>query len=200
MIIEIWYKPLHQHPISYLLDIATFCLFLWMHINFCLCTHTIFLCTILTTFLQNTFIIVNGCVLNLSTSPKNANELRLLDMISTKETDSFKPDSASQIRSFFSFHTPLSADETEMFIKELYLSLCEMEALNASTPVTSDASDTTLSVTLSLAEKFLSALKYLLKLLDYKMPIEALFVTPADLVYHSDNLTQVGTLDLTRIY
>lgn len=52
---------------------------------------------------------------------------------------------------------------------------------------------------LDLAKHFVKGLEYFLKLCQCHMPLEALFVTPGDLVYHAKNLTQVGTLDLTRV-
>lgn len=51
----------------------------------------------------------------------------------------------------------------------------------------------------SAAEGFLSKLEYFLKLIKCDIPLDAMFVTPGNLVYHAANLDRGETISLKRI-
>ena len=113
-------------------------------------------------------------------------EVRLIDLLEAAPV--VKNDSV-----FLS--APASSDTEEALAKELY------EALTAAPePVKNGLlSQDGLSHTLSLADSFLSKLKALLSTTKSPLTPEGMFVTPADMVYHSTNLTHEGMLSLKRI-
>lgn len=84
-------------------------------------------------------------------------------------------------------------------IEELYLALCE------SADTDSTANNGMMNAALDLqksarhARMFLDKVKNLMSLLNSDIPIDAMFVTPADLVYHSDNLKKQGEIGITRV-
>lgn len=104
-------------------------------------------------------------------------------------------------------YTPLSrpADnltppDTELLAKDLYLTLSEAKDSDDFHSQSSEGTADGLSCTVRKAEDFLSRLQHFLKLVNCDMPIDAMFVTPADILYHSSNLKKEGMLTLTRIH
>lgn len=83
----------------------------------------------------------------------------------------------------------------EDLVSQLY------EALEESTSLDSNAiSFDSLKDIKPLVQHFLSRLQSLLDLLGSDMPIDALFVTPGDLVYHAENLEKVCTIGIERVH
>lgn len=94
----------------------------------------------------------------------------------------------------------LTQNEMNELARELYTALCETTIQKTVENVSLTKIDnSTMDHTLSAAENFLSKLEYFMKLIKCDMPLNAMFVTPGDLVYHAANLSQVETLSLKRI-
>lgn len=145
--------------------------------------------------------IVNDTIQN-SPIPENTS-ICLYDLLAKAKnsSDSFKEESFHNEKvSSATTTNRLTQDEINNLAKELYTALCEAEQQqceNLSYLSESKASDIT--STLSSAKHFLSKLEYFFKIINCDMPLDAMFVTPGDLVYHAANLKQVGTLSLKRI-
>lgn len=94
----------------------------------------------------------------------------------------------------------LTLFDAELLAKELYLALSEKKNLNDCFNQSCKETAESLSVTVKKAENFLSRLQHFLKLINCDLPIDAMFVTPADILYHSSNLKKIGTVTLKRIH
>ena len=141
--------------------------------------------------------IVDGCIWNNATSD---NTVRLYDLLpkgeaeSSSFTDKISTDRKDSAAAF------LTPEETQTLAQELYTALCQSEIQSHKDyNMLNSTSYPKLSHTLSIADKFLSKLQYLLELIKCDLPMEAMFITPGDLVYHAANLKKQGTLDLKRI-
>lgn len=148
--------------------------------------------------------ITNGCVLTLQTENKESSSIRLFDLLphAPNFSNSFYPEfTASDLYTDLSLPSVLTDGDIDDIVKEFYFALCESENTDLSNNTDlKEQISSDLSSTLALAEHFLSSLQHLLQLLDCKLPLESMFVTPGDLVYHAENLKNMGTLELTRLH
>lgn len=136
--------------------------------------------------------IVNGSVQN-SALQEDAS-IRLCDLLSESKTLAKEEADTDVMKS------SLTPEETKELAKELYDALCETEPHNKENLIHLTVAETSqINSTLSAAEQFLSKLENFLHLIKCDMPLDAMFVTPGDLVYHAVNLKQEGTLSLERI-
>lgn len=87
----------------------------------------------------------------------------------------------------------LSEDDTEDNTEELSHRLYEVIKAQDDNLMVSD-----FSPLLKPAKKFLERLEQFLESIESDIPIDALFVTPADFVYHAKNLYQVTMLDIRK--
>lgn len=91
----------------------------------------------------------------------------------------------------------LSPDSPDF--RELYEALLESVSLHKASAGVNNCGGYT-DALLAPAADFVSRLQKLLSLTHCDIPLDALFVTPGDLMYHAANLEQKGTLLLTRIH
>lgn len=144
--------------------------------------------------------IVDGCLWNGHITEDIVDSIRLYDHLSAKNinTNSFTDDlTLPEKEHTSSFPSP---EETEYLAEKLYTALCQSEIqLQENQSIKNKAAALNLSSTLSKAENFISKLKYFLDLVKCDLPIEAMFITPGDLVYHAENLKKQGSLYLERI-
>lgn len=82
----------------------------------------------------------------------------------------------------------------EELVKELYLALTEQENIEDSDLVTAD-----LGSLPSWVNCFLERLEEFLEKSGNNIPIDALFISPADLAYKSKNLDTVGNVNISRL-
>lgn len=144
--------------------------------------------------------IVDGCLWNGHLTEDITDSIRLHDYLSAKNitADSFTNDLTLPEKDYqLSFPTP---EETEHLAERLYTALCQSEIqLQENQSIRNEATTPAFSSTVSKAENFISKLKYFLELVKCDLPIEAMFITPSDLVYHAENLKKQGSLDLKRV-
>lgn len=149
----------------------------------------------------------NGCLWRGHTADEASASIRLLDYIESSAdgaqlcgdcdyTADANTDTDTDTKTDIDASVSAPPD-TEALAKELYLALSETQhtdtpALQASEPTAE------LTKTKEKAEKFLSCLQYFLKLIECDVPIDAMFVTPSDILYHSSNLQREGMVSLTR--
>lgn len=91
---------------------------------------------------------------------------------------------------------------TKMSEEDLYRELCRALAEADACSSLKEAKDlpaSLLSDTLPRTERFLSLLKRFLTLVSCDIPMDAMFVTPGDILNHSTNLKQITLLSLKRI-
>lgn len=116
--------------------------------------------------------------------------IRLIDYI---DSDRIEPDLCYDKLPWDTNTNQIDCANDEM-IQELYLALSEEE--------TRSDIDIALylnsSPTLRLAEALLAKAKRLLDVMQSNLPLDAMFVTPADFIYHSTNLDQVCITKLRR--
>lgn len=123
--------------------------------------------------------------------------VRLFDQLCLSSDDTFEPEALPEQEQ----ETP----DTEALAKELYLALSKNDSSPAAPSCDSrrqcqENTAADLSCVVKKAECFLSRLKNFLKLIGSDTPMDSLFVTPADILYHSSNLKREGMLTLTRIH
>lgn len=144
--------------------------------------------------------IVNGCIWNNTISDHADGTVRLYDLLPKEKTShTFPTNQISETKNNFAatFFTP---QKTEQLAAKLYTALCQAEMqMQKDHSLLNKSVSSKLSHTLSIADKFLSKLQYFLELVKCDLPMEAMFITPGDLVYHAANLKKQGTLDLKRI-
>lgn len=87
-----------------------------------------------------------------------------------------------------------STPDVEELAEELYIALTEQGAENGLELATAD-----LAALPSWAKSFLEKLEEFLEKSKSDLPIDALFITPADLAYKSTNLAASGKLDVKRV-
>lgn len=144
--------------------------------------------------------IVDGCIWKNQGTENMDGFIRLSDYLSTENltTKDCTNDSALSKEDYTSSFP--TQEETESLAEKLYSALCQAEIqLPNKQDINKESAALTLSPTISIAEKFISKLKYFLELVKCDLPVEAMFITPGDLVYHAQNLKNLGTLDLKRI-
>lgn len=142
--------------------------------------------------------IENGCIWKGDMTEETDGTLRLFDSLSPGNinADSFPADTALLENGSPS---PVTED-TQQLARMLYDALCQSEPLpGADNALPNENVSAMLSQTASSAEKFLSKLKYFLKLVKCDLPVEAMFITPGDLAYHAVNLEKQGECSLKRI-
>ncbi len=141
--------------------------------------------------------IADGCLQSDPVTRKVSESICLYDLLS----DSFAKQISTTEKSLPPVTTHfLTQREMEELAQELYTALCETEQQsleNLDYLIKTESPDMT--STLSSAKHFLSKLEEFLKLIKCDMPLDAMFVTPGDLVYHATNLSRIGTLSLKRI-
>lgn len=91
-----------------------------------------------------------------------------------------------------------SLDLDDNDLRELYMALLESEDIPANDCLW--ANDQNLHRSALYARSFLDKVKELLSLADTDLPLDAMFITPADIAYHSENLKNMGTISLTRVH
>lgn len=134
--------------------------------------------------------ISKGCLWN--SSPDHfPGAIRLIEHLNPNSDDAFKTVVPSD--------TDVTIPDLEALAKELYILLSE-ENFSGACQDHQEKTVTDISSVIKGAEGFLSRLKYFLKLIDCDTPIDALFVTPADILYHSSNLKREKVLTLKRIH
>lgn len=136
--------------------------------------------------------IVDGCVWNSISAPKVSHSIRLFDLLAENEENVPSATLCETLNSQEIF-TDEARDE---FAKELYLALCESEKMEMENALLQKEK---LSSVLSIAEGFLSRMKHFLELIKCDIPLDAMFVTPGDLMDHAPNLELVKTLALERV-
>lgn len=134
--------------------------------------------------------IVNDCVWNSISEPKASQSICLFDLLSENGEAVHAAPSYEDLN----LQEALTEEAMEEFAKELYLALCESENAMIENALTEK-----LSPVLSLADKFLSRMKQFLELIKCDIPLDAMFVTPGDLMDHAPNLELVQTLALERV-
>lgn len=87
-----------------------------------------------------------------------------------------------------------AAPDVEELAKELYLALSEQETEDSTDLVQAD-----LGTLPSWAKRMLDKLEEFLEKSKSNLPIDALFISPADLAYKTTNLDTVGRLNLVRL-
>lgn len=132
----------------------------------------------------------NGCLWN-STPNHTSGSIRLIEHLNMDSDYTVKATSDPDRKS--------TLPDSEALARELYTLLAEQN-LSAACKEPYQATAADLSPVIKKAEDFLSGLKYFLKQVDCDMPMDALFVTPADILYHSSNLKREGMLTLKRIH
>lgn len=147
--------------------------------------------------------IVNDYSKNSFISESASDSIRLYDLLpkAKNSSNSFQEEMFcnERISSTTTTHR-LTHDEMNDLAKELYTALCETEQQKCENlSYLSESKTSDITSTLSSAEHFLSKLEYFFKVINCDMPLDAMFVTPGDIVYHAANLKQVGTLSLKRI-
>lgn len=131
-------------------------------------------------------IIKNGTFPRINSAANAESEARLIDLLQADGTDEENalPEDSLMNTSF---------DEEEL-AKELY------EALTAANgPMEDFLPPADLPRTLKYAGSFFSKLQALLTAANSSLAPESMFVTPADLVYHAENLTAEGTISIQRV-
>lgn len=84
-------------------------------------------------------------------------------------------------------------------IKELYTTLCESKEIVPTIGKDFTNSIPNLQDSSYYARIFIDKTKKIMSLLGSNLPIDAMFVTPADFVYHASNLKKQGMIELKRI-
>lgn len=135
----------------------------------------------------------------------DSNEVRLIDLLKEYH-DNRNDDQPIPAASGAEYNLGKEKLSEEYLAKELFEALSEtrgfakdaacLEGNGAPTP---EEASNILHPTLALAEGFLSKLEALLAAVNCSMEPESLFVTPADLVYHAENLMQEGETVLKRV-
>lgn len=140
--------------------------------------------------------IVDGCLWNSPITEDIVDSIRLYDYLPAKNitADSFTDNLTLLEKDYLAAFPTL--EETEDLAERLYTALCQSEIkLQENQNIRKEA----VAPTLSKAEKFLSKLQYFMELVKCDLPVEAMFITPGDLVYHSKNLKKQGSLYLKRL-
>lgn len=92
----------------------------------------------------------------------------------------------------------IKSEEIEQLSFELYQAMAESNSIITEQSVNSLQSN--IASVASLAEKFYINLQHLLDILKCDTPIDSLFVTPADILYHSLNTERLGLLNIERYH
>lgn len=92
----------------------------------------------------------------------------------------------------------ITQKEIEQLSYELYQAMSEADAIKNEQTVENLYNN--IAPVAALAKKFYSNLQHLLDILNCDTPIDSLFVTPADILYHSLNTTRLGMLDIERFH
>lgn len=144
--------------------------------------------------------IENGCIWNNQLTENMDGLIRLSDYLSIENiTADYCTDDTALSKEDYTSSFP-TQEETEGLAEKLYSALCQGEIqLPNKLDISKESVALKLSPTISIAEKFISKLKYFLELVKSDLPVEAMFITPGDLVYHAQNLKNLGTLDLKRM-
>lgn len=140
--------------------------------------------------------IVDGCLWNSPITEDIVDSIRLYDYLPAKNitAGSSTDDLTLPEKDYLAAFPTL--EETEDLAERLYTALCQSEIkLQENQNIRKEA----VAPTLSKAEKFLSKLQYFMELVKCDLPVEAMFITPGDLVYHSKNLKKQGSLYLKRL-
>ncbi|WP_342759210.1 hypothetical protein [Kineothrix sedimenti] len=135
--------------------------------------------------------IENGCVFNSQAVDGAPGSIRLIDLA---KDNTFTP----PILPISSF--PAGIAISDGLMQELYELLVSSEQGSDTSMAHVGLLPQELNKTLALTAKFVELLERLLEITGYDMPLEALFVTPGDLVYHAQNLKNTGTVKLTRLH
>lgn len=135
--------------------------------------------------------IENGCVFNSQDADGAPGSIRLIDL--ARDNTFPEPD---LLMSALSSSIAIS----DGLMQELYELLVSSEQGSDTSVAHVGLLPQELNKTLALTAKFIELLERLLELTGYNMPLEALFVTPGDLVYHAENLKNTGTVTLTRLH
>lgn len=105
--------------------------------------------------------------------------------------------------SFSSFSNCLKEGEEEALYKELCMAFLEAgengQQENCLKETDEDKVQKQIASAAQKAEGFCSRLKHFLELMNCDMPVDAMFVTPGDILNHSTNLKRVGTVSLKRV-
>lgn len=84
-------------------------------------------------------------------------------------------------------------------LKDLYHALLESEDAVLNTDINLLSSFSSSNQSIHYTKKFLDKTKELLSLLNSGLPIDAMFITPADLAYHAVNLKKQGLIGINRV-
>ena len=134
--------------------------------------------------------IENGAVFNSQLTAGPADSICLVDLA--------KVGKRTPADMFMASSDEVSVSNQDM--KEFYELLCASEQKNDKAAPDIIIASVEMDKTLALTVKFLDLLERLLESAHYDIPLEALFVTPGDLVYHAVNLENEGTIDLQRVH
>ena len=85
-------------------------------------------------------------------------------------------------------------------MEEFYKILCKSEVSGPSADGKPTNAFPDLKKTVQLTRHFIEKVKNMLSLSKSKIPLDAMFVTSADLVYHSSNLVNKGLVSLVRVF
>ena len=135
--------------------------------------------------------IENGCVFNSRISEEAPGSIRLIDLIDSEEYDPPHMVMSSPL---------VDIELTDAIMEDFYKTLCTSQRETMGSSFNSSAPLPEMDKTLELAVKFMKLLERLLEITGYEMPIESLFITPGDLVYHAVNLENEGMLRLQRLH
>lgn len=134
--------------------------------------------------------IENGAVFNSQLTAGPADSICLVDLA--------KVGKRTPADMFMASSDEVSVSNQDM--KEFYELLCASEQKNDKAAPDIIIASVEMDKTLALTVKFLDLLERLLESAHYDIPLEALFVTPGDLVYHAVNLENEGTINLQRVH
>lgn len=144
--------------------------------------------------------VTDGCIWNGRLTEKTNGAIRLFDSLSPEKMNAeafTRKLSLQQKEDAFSVPAP---QETDLLAEKLYSALLRSETLPDKDEIfQNEEVKIKLSQTVSAAENFLSKLQYFLEAVKCDLPVEAMFITPGDLAYHSKNLKKQGSCSLKRI-
>lgn len=144
----------------------------------------------------------NGCMQSIDGRGHAPGTVRLLDGLLESPQKQEKTDLDSlHLLSKAALADCFTKTGTEALAEELYGALCESRTTAAGDTIAGlQAAPADTAYARILGKSFLSKMMHLLDLAHCDIPLSAMFVTPADLVYHAVNLKKEGTVSLTRLH
>lgn len=144
--------------------------------------------------------IMDGCIWSGSPAEGRNGSIRLYDSLSPEKINAEAFTDKLPLEEKEDPFTISDTQKTDRLAEEMYSALLRSETLpDREVLLQNENAKETLSQTAAAAEAFLSKLKYFLEAVKCDLPMEAMFITPGDLAYHSKNLEKQGSCSLKRI-